>query len=203
MGIKAKNNNRIDAARKLVAAAKDDPSLLDKLALAKSAGHVKRLTASEQTHPQRAAAWRKLAGLLATLAPTRPRPLGRAIQFFIPDGKYFLQVFSLDDVADGSLMVCCEDVLTEAIAAGVLAPQSGQPDRHLCMGTAHAIHIERIDGKTENVPPHCNAMVGWNRHALKIVLPESPTREQCDAAGILCALSGLRWQTPAAAPVRA
>lgn len=114
--------------------------------------------------------------------------------FFIADGKYLQQVFSLDDATDGSIVACCEDVLEPALLAGVITRQSGQPDRYFVLGTPQAIYIEQMDGKTEDMPAHCTAMTGWNRRAMKIVLPAGPAAEQLDAATTLCALASLRWR---------
>ena len=181
-------------AKELVETKIDADAMLERLALRGTSAQARRLVISERDNPRRAEVWCKLAVMLGSFAPARAKYLGRAIQFFIPDGKYFLQVFSLDDAVDGTIVVCCEDVLDSAIAAGVLTPQTGQPQRYLCLSTPHAINVEQLDGKTDNVPPHCNAMTGWNRHAMKITLPDSPAAAQSDAAAIMCAMASLRWQ---------
>ena len=154
----------------------------------------RRLAACEQTHPGRAKAWRRLAALMLHLAPARPKTVQRAIQFYIPDGKYQMQVFALDDAADGTLAACCENVLPEAVKAHVVAAQPGAPGRYTVYGKPHAILIEQLDGKTENPPPYANAMTGWNRKALRMILPADAAESQVEAVEMICAISALRWQ---------
>ena len=127
--------------------------------------------------------------MFGSLAPAPPRTLGRTMMFFIPDGKYSLQVFSLDDPADGTIVACCEDVLAAAVKAKLVTPQAGQPHKHFVLGTPQAIQIEQLDGKTENVPPHCNSMTGWNRRAIKITMPANVSAEQTEAVAVICTLS--------------
>ena len=50
----------------------------------------------------------------------------QSAQFYVPDGKYRMQVFALEDLRDGNVNVYCGDVLKDALAAGVLtAPKKG------------------------------------------------------------------------------
>lgn len=185
--------NTLDRARKLADATIDADAILAKLGARGQSALAKRLEKYDQTHPARAQAYRKLAALMGALAPARPRALGRAIQFFIPDGPYFLQVFSLDDGTDGTLTVCCEDLLSVATKAGLFAAKAGQPRQFAVSGTTQTLLIDQIDSKTENPPVHCKSMTGWNRKAMNIMLPESPTREQVNAVAVMCALTALRW----------
>ncbi|GEM_PF-2287342 len=193
MQVRAESED-MERARAITEAPIDVEAMMIRLALRGPTAQARRLALSEQNNPRRAAAWQRLAILMGSLALARPRVLARAMMFFIPDTRYFQQVFSLDDAADGSIVACCEDVLQAATDAGVLDQQAGQPDRHFVLGTPQAIYIEQLDGKSDNVPPHCNSMTGWNRRALKITLPSSPSAEQVDAVAILCALSSLRWR---------
>jgi hypothetical protein len=193
MQVRAESED-MERARAILGAPIDVDAVMIRLALRGPSAQARRLAVSEQNNPRRAAAWQRLAMLMGSLASARPRVLARAMMFFIPDTRYFQQVFSLDDAPDGSIVACCEDVLQAALDAGVLDPQPGQPHRHFVLGTPQAIYIEQLDGKSDNVPPHCNSMTGWNRRALKITLPSSPAAEQIDAAAILCALSSLRWR---------
>src|SRR3954453_11757925 len=63
-----------------------------------------------------AALWRRLARALATLAPLAITTIGQqAVQFFIADGKYRMQVFALEDQNDGKLQVYLPDIIAEGM----------------------------------------------------------------------------------------
>src|SRR3954469_6084295 len=72
--------------------------------------------------------WRQIATALRRLAPHAVQTVGQQIvQFFIADGKYRMQVFTLEDRRDGALLVYLPDVLDQAIRAKVLAkPPAGR-----------------------------------------------------------------------------
>lgn len=186
-------NETLRLAKRVLEAPLDIKSLLPRLGVRDQSALARRLGLSEQSDPRRAEAWRRLAALMFSLAPARPRSVQRALQFYIPDGKYQQQVFALDDAVDGTLVVCCEDVLDQAIAAKVITPQKGEPTRYLVLGTPNAITIEQLDGKTENPPVYCSAMTGWNRKALKVTLPTGLSEEQQKAAELMVAISSERW----------
>ena len=186
-------NDSLRQAKKVLEAPLDIQSLLPRLGVRDQSALARRLALSEQSDARRAEAWRRLAALMFSLAPARPRSVQRALQFYIPDGKYQQQVFALDDAVDGTLVACCEDILDASIDAKVLAPVKGEPQRFLVMGTPQAIVIERLDGKTENPPVYCSAMTGWNRRALKITLPAGLSEHQQRAAELMVALSSSRW----------
>ncbi len=183
----------VKRARNLMAVELDLDGVLTRMGARENTAVARRLAACEQTHPARAQAWRRLAALMMHLAPSRPKTLQRAILFYIPDGKYQMQVFALDDAADGTISVCCENVLAEAIKAHVVAPQPGAPGRYTVHGKPLAVLIDQLDGKTENPPPYANAMTGWNRKALRIILPADAAESQVQAAELICAISALRW----------
>jgi hypothetical protein len=164
--------------------------------------HTRRLAHTDTHAPRRGQIWRRLASLFFAIAPARPRVIQRATLFYIPDGKYQMQVFALDDAEDGTLAICCEDVIATAIKAGLLDRQAGQPSRYQVFGTPHALQIEQLDSSKES-PAYCNAMTGWNRKALRMVLPANPPIELTDAVELLCALSSLRWMEAAAKPAEA
>ena len=184
----------IKRAKQLIPTELDLDGVLMKMGARENTAVARRLATCELTHPGRAQAWRRLAALMLHLAPSRPKTVQRAIQFYIPDGKYQMQVFALDDAADGTLAVCCEDVLSEAIKAHVISPQAGAPGRYVAYGKPHAILVEQLDGKTENPPPYANSMTGWNRKALRIILPSDAAEPQVTAAELICAITALRWQ---------
>jgi len=162
-----KENGKLRMAREILQRPLDLDALLPRLGVREQSALARRLSTSQESDPRRAEAWRRLAGLMFSLAAARPRTVQRAVQFYIPDGKYQQQVFALDDVVDGSLVVCCEDILEEAIAAKFLKPDGGGTGRYLVLGTPQAITIEQLDGKTENPPVYVSAMTGWNRRAIQ------------------------------------
>jgi hypothetical protein len=192
----------LQRARKLLQESPDIGPLTAMLGVREQAAHLRRLAHTDSAAPHRGQTWRRLASLLFALAPARPRILQRATLFYIPDGKFQMQVFALDDAEDGTIAICCEDVVATAIKAGLLTRQAGQPSRYQVMGTPHALQIEHLDSSTES-PPYCNAMTGWNRKALRMVLPVNPPTELTDAVELLCALSSLRWiEPPTAKPAK-
>ncbi len=114
---------------------------------------------------------------------------------YVPDGAYQMQVFAIDDGQDNTLVVCCEDVLQTAVAAEVIAPVTGTQYR-ICSSRL-TLTIEQFNGKTENPPAYINAMTGWNRKAIRIILPPDLQKPQVDTALLLCAISAGSWKTVA------
>jgi hypothetical protein len=130
--------------------------------------------------------WRRLMRALATLAPLAIQTVGQqAIQFFIADGKYRMQVFALEDTNDGQVVLYVPDVLDEARKLKVVGAESPVP-------------IEQLTAaNTPNPSPHYKNMLGWNRKALKISLPVSATSEQIETAEHLAALAARAWAAKA------
>jgi hypothetical protein len=140
--------------------------------------------------------WRRLAAKLGELAIMPAQVAGpQAVQFFVPDGKYRQQVFSLEDLRDGNLSVYLTDVLSDAVAAkvikkaGKIYTSSGAKKEPLA--------IELLDSSTTRDPaPHMKHMIGWNRKAIRIVLSTNETSEEIIAATEgLCEVAARRWQT--------
>jgi hypothetical protein len=130
--------------------------------------------------PDHGKLWRRLAVSLRKLAPMPVQTVGQhAVQFFIADGKYRMQVFALEDARDGRLMVYLPDVLAAAEKAGtpmgVLKPES-------------------LDAaNTPNPSPHIKHMLGWNRKAVRLTIPIHASNAHVTAAENLCALAANRW----------
>jgi hypothetical protein len=107
-----------------------------------------------------------------------------AVQFFVADGKYRMQVFALEDGRDGRVVVYLPDVLAAAEKAGaplgVLKPES-------------------IDSSnTPNPSPHIKHMLGWNRKAVRVTLPTRASPQQISATETLCALAADKWSSAGA-----
>lgn len=149
--------------------------------------------------PARAALWRRLACSLMTLAPLA-KAIGKdAVQFYVADGRYRMQVFALEDLHDGHFAIYCPDVLAEALAAGLLnrmdgdvggdADDMGDAAMLLVAASGELLQIDVLDKKSISPAPHFKDLTGWNRRALRVTLPPEPSPAQVDAAELLCAVA--------------
>jgi hypothetical protein len=165
--------------------------------------------------PEHARLWRQLACRLASLAapasdpaPTAPRvgPGSRqfgvqtagqkALQFFTADGKYRRQLFALEDLRDGVLVVYTVDALAAALRAGALrgpvrTDDDGVPVYELCGCGGHAtVGVQALTAaNVGEAPNYYRHMVGWNRTALKITLPVAGVEGRLRALNVLYALA--------------
>jgi hypothetical protein len=130
--------------------------------------------------------WRRLAVALRKLAPMPVQTVGQhAVQFFIADGKYRMQVFALEDNRDGRVMIYLPDIVAQAEKAG--APLG-------------VLKPELLDAaNTPNPSPHVKHMLGWNRKAVRITLLTHASAQQVSAVEKLSALAAERWAKPAKA----
>jgi hypothetical protein len=143
-----------------------------------------------EPHPGHAKLWRRLAGRMAALGSLPVQTAGPGVLlFFIPDGKYRLQVFSLEDRRDGQLLIYTTDVLDQAVAKKILAKAGGQ---YVVAGNkAVAINVEQIDAaNTPDPAPHYKHLIGWNRKAIRITLNASEADSPVvGAVEAICALA--------------
>src|ERR671914_2468396 len=59
-------------------------------------------TCDAEARPEHGKLWRRLALALRRLAPLPVQTVGQhSVQFFVPDGKYRMQVFAMEDARDG------------------------------------------------------------------------------------------------------
>ena len=159
---------------------------------------VERHVAKAEENPAHAALYQRLACGLYTLAPQTPKVLGndqQTVQYYVPDGKYRMQVFALEDLLDGMLNVYCGDATEEAVTAGLLlrrAPRGGGPaptqQPYLTKDSGDPLTIERLDNSGEHRPFYKD-MLGWNRRAVRIRLPIDANKSQASAVETFCALS--------------
>jgi hypothetical protein len=141
----------------------------------------------------RAAVWRQLFVKLSDLVSLPVHPVGsNALQFFIPDGKYRMQVFALDDVGNGLLILYLPDVLAKAVKEKLLVKNG---DRYSpAEAPKQGLTIERMDASTSNPPDFMKHMIGWSRKAIKITLHISSRESaQVKAAEELCELAAAEW----------
>lgn len=158
----------------------------------------RHVAASEaEADPRHAVLWKRLACALMTLAPHTAKFNGQqSAQFYVPDGKYRMQVFALEDLRDGHVSVYSGDVLEDAIKAGLLtAPKrgAGEPNEYRITGTDDTLIVDSLDGTAENPAAFFKDMVGWNRKAIRVVLPYDVNAAQVSAAETLCGLSARKW----------
>jgi hypothetical protein len=163
-------------------------------AAAKDRTHIQRhlATADAEPDPSHAALWRRLAGFLSTLAPLPVQTVGHsAVMFFVPDGKYRMQMFSLEDQSDGRISLYLPDILDQAIAKKILR-KSDVPGEYAIVGSLrNSLRVDALDSQNTPEPAvHVKNMLGWNRKSLRIILPalaaEGP---RVDAAEALCDLA--------------
>jgi hypothetical protein len=138
--------------------------------------------------------YKRMATMLASLAPQAIRTTGqRAVQFFIADGKYRVQVFALEDLCDGKVTVYLTDALEAAITEGIFkrrAKTDGDATLYEIADSAGTfLRIEKLNSaNTVEAPDYYRHMLGWNRKALKLTLPTNATPAQLRAAEALFVL---------------
>jgi hypothetical protein len=163
--------------------------------------NVERHVAACDAEPDAAhsANYRRLVCVLAGLAPHAAKTHGQqAVQMYVPDGKYRMQVFALQDQRDGVIVVYCDDVLDAARKSGLLnGPYevADQNNSYRIGKTPDSLKIDQLDGKSANPSPFYKDMLGWNRKALRITLPANATQNQVHAAETICAIGAKKWQT--------
>jgi len=165
--------------------------------------------AGDATHGQ---LWKRLARAMGTLAPLAITTVGQQnVQFFIADGKYRMQVFAIEDQLDGKLVVYIPDVLDQALKLKLLLPAGRQeiefiadPENAggsqtlgypIAAARGQTLRIERLDAaNTPNPAPHYKNMLGWNRKALRIVLPVTASATQVEMIETLASLAARAWE---------
>ena len=176
----------------------DYPTLLSKMG-SKDRLNVERHIAACEAEPDQAQAnnARRLLGVLGGLAPHSIKTHGQqAVQFFIADGKYRMQVFALADQRDGVMMIYTTDVLEDATKSGVInGPHEigGHTNAYKIKGSTENIRVDQLDGKTPNPSTFFKDMLGWNRRALRITIPANANKDQVDAVEKLCVLGHRKW----------
>jgi hypothetical protein len=161
-------------------------------------------TCEAEPNPGHAHLWRRIAGSLGALAPMPAQTLGQqVVLFFIPDGKYRMQVFALEDRNDGKIIVYLPNVLTQALREKIIA-KSGS---HYTPADAPSDPLSLIAmdaANTTNPPQHVKNMIGWNRKAVMITLDATdPNSSHAAATEALCALAAKQWVSKAAAATAA
>jgi hypothetical protein len=169
--------------------------------------NIDRHVAACEVEPQHAKLWRRLVCILNTLAPLAINTIGQqAVQFFVADGKYRMQVFALEDQRDGKLLIYLPDTLDAAIKQGVLAaPKKRGEDEpsqfEILAKKGETLALEQLNAtNTPNPPAHVKHMIGWNRKALRVTLVTLATPGQVTALESLLALAAQGWSVAAVPP---
>ena len=149
--------------------------------------------------PRRAVLWRRLVCVLMTLAGHAAKFVGRqTVQFYVADGlRYRMQVFALEDLQDGYMTVYCPDALAEAMEAGVLAPGDAAAHMYVIPSSGEPLRVEALDRDSLDPGAHFKDLTGWNRKALRVTLPPSPSDAQVEATELLCAIAAQHFVRPA------
>lgn len=193
----------LSAARESLARPLDFSEFLAKLAPKDRASAEKRVALLEAgPDPARARVWRRLACTLMKLAPHAAKLVGQqTVQFYVPDGKYRMQVFALEDLQDGQVTVYCPDVAEAAQRAGLLGKSTrvpGQPEesdaRVYAVGAGkEPLRVETLDKNSTNPAAHFKDMIGWNRRALRVTLPPAASPAVVEVVELLCAIAAQRF----------
>ena len=140
--------------------------------------------------------WRRLAARLGSLAPLPVQIGSQAVLFFAPDGKYRMQVFTLEDNRDGVLQLYLPNVLTEALRQKIVS-KAGSIYRANGKGKP-SLTVEVLDAaNTPDPAPHVKQMIGWNRKAIKLTLDaHAPNESTVETAEALCNLASKQWNKP-------
>jgi hypothetical protein len=143
--------------------------------------------------------WRRLVCVLMTLAGHAAKFVGKqTVQFYVADGlRYRMQVFALEDLQDGYTTVYCPDALAEATQAGVLAPGDPTSHMHVIPSSGEPLRVDSLDRDSLDPGAHFKDLTGWNRKALRITLPPSPSEAQVGATELLCAIAAQHFVRPA------
>lgn len=136
--------------------------------------------------------WRRFAGGLGKLAGHATEVTGQhSVKFHIADGKYKQQVFALEDMRNGTIVVCLPDVLKLAMDQQILSPGNA-PGSFKVPGDNGQLPLITMDAETRDLGIS-KAMVGWGRRALRVELSTQNSEKQLRAVEKMCALAAGKW----------
>jgi hypothetical protein len=186
------------AARELLSRPLTFAEVLAKLGGRDRANAGRRVTVlAAQADAGRARVWQRLACGLMTLAPLAKFTGTDAVEFYVPDGRYRMQVFALEDLRDGGVTVYCPDVLADAVAAGLLADTGHpEPGAYAVAAAGEPLHVEALDGSAAGPHAHVKNLTNWSRRAVRVALPPSASDAQVEVVELLCAIAAVRFAPP-------
>ena len=194
-----RSKNSLTAARQLLDNLYDYDAFLAKLGSKDRVNVERHVAFCEASDPRHAQLWKRLACVLRTLADHSTQTLGHhAVQFFVADGKYRMQVFALEDLQDGKLSVFAPDELDGAVAAGALGPRGqtvgGISQWPLKGAAGQSLAVESLTAtNTPNPAAYFKNMLGWNRKAVRLALPIHVSPAHVEAVEVICCLAAQRW----------
>jgi hypothetical protein len=147
--------------------------------------------------------WKRIAAMLGKLAGHAIEASGQhVLRFYIADGKYRQQVFTLEDGRKGAIHLFLPDVLEQAVARQLLNPPAEGERAYTVPGLPTVlIEIDRVTSESKDVPEFVKPMLGWGRRALKITLAAVGEDDRLQAVGRLCDLAAEGWpKTPPVTP---
>jgi hypothetical protein len=145
--------------------------------------------------------WKRLAGSLGKLAPFAIETAGhQALKFHIPDGKYRVQVFALEDAATGRVVVYLPDIAALAVT-NKLVKASTDGHTYQIVGDGDVnVDLEVITSETKDAPVFVKPMLGWGRRALRTSVSVIGDERQVVAVERLCGLAAEAWAGRAEGP---
>jgi len=167
--------------------------------------------------PGHGRAWRRLAVTLRRHAPLAVQTVGQqVVQFFVPDGKYRMQAFTLEDKRDGALLVYLPNVVDQAIKEKILGKPPGkvrkaagkassyldededdaaQPVEYPILARAgEGLRVEAMDHtNTPDPPAHVRHMLGWNRRAVRVTIPAAGAEPRVEVVEAMCEIAARAW----------
>lgn len=145
--------------------------------------------------PGHAATWRRLVVALGTLAPMPIRSTSRlAVQFYVADGPYRMQVFALEDSGHGMVTVYLPDVIATALDLGIVERVE---DRFVAVADRNrSVAITPMSAANTLGPSvHVKDLIGWNRHAMRVTLDsDQADGPLIDLVEQLCQLAARSWE---------
>ncbi len=204
MNMTKKGNTALLSAREALSSPADFDAFLAKLGAKDRLNVERHLAACEtETDSHHADIWKRMARALFTLSPHAVQTAGQqAVQFFVADGKYRMQVFAMEDLRDGKIQIYTPDALEQALSAGLFTPPTDEESNAFSLKReSHStLIVEQLDAvNTPNPAAYYKHMLGWNRKALRITLLVNANDAQLAAAEDLCALAAAKWtKAPAA-----
>ena len=130
------------------------------------------------------------------MAPFATEVSWPAVRFYIADGKYRRQVFAMEDLGKGLILVYVPDVLAAALKQGLLgASETNGAEAKVSYGIPGGgrLDVESIHADSKDIPPSVKGMLGWGRKAVRLDIPVTATDKQLRAVEKVCELAAEAW----------
>jgi len=119
------------------------------------------------------------------------KPLIEGLSSFAPHAELHLDLPSrlADRLAAGDLDVGLIPVIEYFRAGTYTVVPGGDP-----------LHVDALDKNAINPANHFKDMIGWNRKAVRLMLPSAASEAQVEAVELACAVAATHFPPPTAAP---